>query len=337
VNTIAHVLPEIVQLAPEDLLHSTGTEYGSTRHATLQACTMRYDLRYRRKILPIYRPNYFGIGSLVHAGLRQAEQGAALGLELDWHAPIDLAYIRAQEREAKMNVLEEWEIELPDQDGIFDLKEVEEAERLLGAYFVTHGEQNAGWDARFQVVGLEVQLETTQFGIDQPMTGAIDTLLYNHDSGRVVIVDTKTAASRVSPDPDKRARARRKFALRPQFLAQCFMLQEKLGLDEPPDFIVNHLSKAKLPIAERLPLNITQEAIDQWAENQEKIASAMRRGEFSPLMNYSECAPSFGSDCAYLEYCHGTEISRSTRFKLESDSEAVPATVAESAFNRDGE
>lgn len=314
--TVAHALPEIKLLAPAELLHSTATEFGSSRYAERQRCGMAYELKYNRRILPVYRPSYFGVGSLVHAGLRQAEQGAALGLELDWREPIRVAREIEAARIGAMNALEEGELDRPDSG--FGMQECDEAERLLGAYFTQHGEINAGWPMHLQVVALELQLSSTTLG--EPLTGAIDTLLLNRDSGDLIIVDTKTSASRVPgslADPEKRDRWKRGQAVRPQFLMQSWMLQEQLNLPEPASFIVNHISKAKLPICEKVPILITPEALANWELNQRLLNSL---GPPPAIRNYSACAPSIGEQCAYFEYCHGSEQSRTNRFKREDQT-----------------
>src|SRR3954470_22732465 len=73
-------LPPISILPASALLQSTATEWGSSRYGELQRCGEAYHLRYHLKIHPSSRPSYFGVGSLVHAGIRAVEQQEALEL-----------------------------------------------------------------------------------------------------------------------------------------------------------------------------------------------------------------------------------------------------------------
>ena len=98
---------------------------------------------------------------------------------------------------------------------------------------------------------------------------------------------------------------------------QSFLLQEVLNLSEPPGFIVNHLSKAKIPVAERVPLRITQKAVDEWARNQAGIISDLKDPR-AVRRNYSQCAPTIGPRCAYFDYCHAeNDEIRDQNFKKE--------------------
>lgn len=301
--------PATATVSASEALISTGTEWGSTRWATLSECGQKYDLRYRRLILPLARPSYFGIGSLVHAGITYCESAVAAGLEpRDWRDVMREAEAQAREAEAQ-GVLAPFEIE-----------QIWEAERLLAAYDAQWGLSgaDAGWPSSLRIAATELHLDSSFSGI--PLTGRLDTLLITPE-GDYIIVDTKTAAARVSLEPEKRAQWARGQATRPQFLMLSYMLRALVGPGPEISFMVNRLSKARIPVAERIRIPITESAVAAWAENQLETAAEFARGAV-PIRNYSACAPAMGNQCEYFDYCHGSEESRERNFAASPCAEA---------------
>jgi hypothetical protein len=295
-------------LTAADCLASTVTEWGSSRWAAHNRCGAEYDLRYNKRIYrlpmardasPVVKPIPFHVGTIVHAGIRLVETGTM--------APQEAIAAVADAAAA--------------QGSRFTGYDVAEGQRLLEAYWAHWGEENAGWPEGITIVGTEIQLKAA--GLRH--TGAIDTLI--DDGSQLIIVDTKTRASKLPED------AERVFATNPQFLSLSYMLQESRDLENPPPVMVNAVVKTKVPDFHRVLVRFRQSQVDAWARNQQQIennSSALQEsgnGGCEAVMNYSACAPAIGSKCDYFYYCHAeSEEERDLKYGtgiISEESEAA--------------
>jgi hypothetical protein len=182
--------------------------------------------------------------------------------------------------------------------------DVREATRLMAGYYARYGTANAGWPEEAQIVASEQLLGSDALPL--PYTTRVDALL--RLSGELIVTDHKSRAQRI---PDERADFARGLATRPQFVGLSWLVKQAYGLAEPPPVWVNAIIKTKIPDYDRLLVRITQSAIDQWLENQARIAAAGLNGD---LMNYSQCAPDIGQRCWAFDWCHGSAEMRSRKF-----------------------
>ena len=274
-------------------LADTVTEWGSSRYSEYRRCPKAHHLKFELGIENAPKdpeklesgegePVYFQVGRLCHAVLRYVQEGVMAGTPRLWTDVIEVAAT------------------LPESD----LEQAHHAERLMGAYFLNHGEANAGWPEGTKILGTELLYES-RVG-SAPYTGRVDTLLQIND--RILIVDTKTRAKAFPGDRERYARGA---ATRPQFLGLAYLVKEKLQLEEPPSIWINAIIKTKVPKFDRLIVPISNEAIAQWAEEQSR---------FLPIagddrMNYSACAPEgYGARCQFFNYCHLPQ-TRETQYR----------------------
>jgi len=140
-------------------------------------------------------------------------------------------------------------------------------------------------------------------------TARLDTVL--RIGGELVIVDTKTRARAF---PEDRGGYARGVATNPQFLGQAFLVMQHFKLEAPPLLWVNAMVKTKVPQYDRLRVEFSPRAIEQWAANQQRLSARPAGDSSSCVMNYSACAPEIGSRCWAFGWCHGTAETRARNY-----------------------
>lgn len=296
-------------MTPADLLAPTVTEWGSSRMSVRQRCLRENDLRYRLKLVPpppkpneAAREDYFEVGSLVHACQHAVNLQAIAGRlphPGDW-LPV-LAESRRR-READPAAAIPWD----------KLDPIDEAERLVTAYYSHYGYANGGWPDSYRLE----QAETLYQDLSLPASTRADLELSRN--GLWIFADTKTkdkdlvsgkySADRIS---QKLQTAAENYAVREQFLRTAWLIMQARGLDEPPQAVVDLIVKTKVPVFRRIPVAISRAAVDQWAANMAAIKMADEVLQCGPdpvlaPMNYDACVnPITQKRCAYFNHCHG--------------------------------
>lgn len=290
-DTQGDAASQLLQAAIESALAETATEWGSSRFACYRSCQRRHELRYALRVMPQARALHFGVGTLVHAGLRYCSEGVIANepQPRDWMTLVNAASRRLE----------------------FTPEACDEASRLLHWYFDFWGQENAGWPEGVRVLSCEREFrDSTSFAL--PYTARADAIL--EYEGRIIVVDTKTRKSSL---PEDRAAYARKLATRPQFLGLSYLVMRELQLPEPPDVWVNALCKLKVPKFGRVLVPFTHGAINRWCDTQKRLAEA---GLHGTVMNYDACAPEIGSECEYFEWCHGSEESRALHYTRSEEA-----------------
>jgi hypothetical protein len=140
-----------------------------------------------------------------------------------------------------------------------------------------------------------------------PYTSRIDTLVRVRGSEEILIVDTKTRASKA---PDN-AGYRNGLRMRPQFLAFSAWAQREFGLESPPAVVRNDIVKTKTPTFQRIKIDIRQTDVDMWIRQQEKLATSYSHGLIdNQFANLDACSPDMGYRCEFFSYCHDGELGR---------------------------
>jgi hypothetical protein len=303
-------------MTPAELLAPTVTEWGSSRASVLQRCRREYHLRYDRRLMPperlTERAAYFDVGSYVHAGLRAVNETVMAGIEpiaSDWGKVLDEA---RKQREASGTAPTPWD----------RIDPVDEAARLLEAYFGHYGYDNGGWPDSFKLVGAET-LYAAPAAAGFEATTRADLELTRH--GSRLFADTKTK-DKSFPKDQAESDIALNYSVREQFLRTAALIQSAHGLPEPPSCIVDVIIKTKVPAFRRIPVTFTQKAVDAWRDNAARVEAidsglSDRMGPSgAAVMNYDACVnPITNKRCSYFFYCHGTDGDRAD-FQPRKDS-----------------
>lgn len=261
----------------------TGTHHGSSRWSEFRRCPRGYHLRYDDGIRPAEVPDYFALGTLVHAALAYAGACERVG-ERAWRLADVFKY--AQSR------------------NLFPPDILVDAKRILGAYFAYWGRENAGYPAQARILEVE-HLVASRVGGTR-YTGRIDCLLEGAPKSggpdRLVIVDHKT---RRSMPRDDEATLIRRFSMRPQFMGLAYCLRDIER--ETPAFCVNILTKKRIPDFRRISWLYRDDTLDAWAREHSRM---MEAGLDANWMNLDQCDPDFGAPCWARDWCHGSKEDR---------------------------
>lgn len=275
-----------------DFLTTQATSYGSSRWGTLAHCPEAYHLAYTEGVALRFPPNFFGVGTIVHAG--QAWQLAGHG---KWSDVLD--YLRIRQTHAE--------------DGaLTDGKILDEAERLLDCYYAHWGD-DGGWGPAE---------ESQVIAVEQELVGQIGTSFYSvradhirRHYDRIVAIDTKTKAQ--SPSGAERIGTgligldeyTRNLATRPQFLGLSWLVGEVYNSGEPVTLIDDLIIKTKMPAFARVEITFTREMIAEWQAEHLKLLAVDRR------KNLHACAPDHARRCGYFDWCHGTDEMRNDYYE----------------------
>lgn len=297
--------PSTLPAAAHEALAPTLTLYGSSRFGEYRRCQRAHALKYRDGIVrlrlgPSDRLDYFMLGILVHAALAYFWEGLKLGIPRDWRDVLHAATQRPDGLERDL---------------------YSEAERLLAAYFAHHQADplfGSDWPEGVEIVDVEREIiDASSFAL--PYTARLDLVV--RIDGTLYVVDTKTRAAKL---PDNRAVYARKLRTRAQFLGQAHLAMLAYGLEAPPHVMVNAIVKTKIPQFGRVAVPITLADVQRWREQQSRDAAAGLQGD---SMNYSSCAPEIGSECTYLDYCHGSEEVRAKHYGPRVSESPLPDVV----------
>ncbi len=320
--------PDILSI----LTSSTATEWGTSRWSTMRYCGFKYELKYSRGLrlrkkdkesedeeaiealltdvsgsdgTPVSLPAaddapgpapWFATGQLVHACQEWVLKGLLLGQNRPWAPVIDAAkglpsHFPNTSPEPKERV-------------------VDEAFRLVDAYYGHHGTKNGGFPEDWKIIASELLLEEKEY-FELPVTCRADSI-WQLDTGEITVADTKTRAKDLPKDLSK---WRRDQSVNPQFLHLSWQAREHFGLDYYPSIFVDTISKTSIPKARRVFVTIDPHDVIQWRDNH---ALTLRAHEVMlgvtggrGVMNYNNCSPPIGSRCEFFGYCHGkTDESR---------------------------
>jgi hypothetical protein len=284
-----------------EALAPTQTEHGSSRIAELQRCPTAHDLKYTRQIFPVREAAYFEIGRLTHACLHYINSAVITGEEYSFDAWQEvIAYARTSRDAA----VEAGTVQLPAWD---EIDPIDEASRLVEAYYGLHGEANGGWPAAAKLLHAELFLESK----DLKATCRADLVL--ELDGEIIVPDTKTRAKSLPKDRDTYARELR---TNEQFLRLSALTQEHFQLPQPPAVWLDAIVKTKVPSVDRLLLRFNQSEVDCWKRNQRamlEVESALHR--LPVVRNYHQCAPPIGQRCWAFDFCHGTDEMREKQYR----------------------
>lgn len=305
----------------------TMSPWGASRFGTFARCNREHALRYCDGVIPkdrlFDRLDYFELGTALHAILSYAWGGFQCGILRDWRDALAALTLRPS--------------------GI-DEDVYLEAERLATAYFAKWGQPD--WQGDTEIVAIEELIEDGRMcdacngdGRDAysavhglgandatacdkctgrgvldgtfalPFTARLDLVL--RIAGQIVLVDTKTRASKI---PEDRVSYARDLTTREQFLGQCHLAMQRWNLEEPPGLLVNAIVKTRIPSFDRLLVRPSLSDVERWRENHAKVAA---RGVAGDLMNYQSCAPPLGSRCGYLKWCHGSNEERTRHYEVK--------------------
>lgn len=177
-------------------------------------------------------------------------------------------------------------------------------------------------------VPFELELENFSLAADAPVkivyTGLIDAILYNHMTGKYIVVDVKTT-SRFLDD----------MSVMWQFSDQCIpyaiVLEKLLGVESIEQLEIVYVAAfvdIEKPVARMYTFDKTAEDIGDWATSFMVKIHAMRdffqRAWFP--RNGDSCA-NYNRTCEYFAYCHDRDAIRLSQFFQEqprSRPEKIP-------------
>jgi hypothetical protein len=294
---------------PAAALASTATPLGSSKLTELQRCPTAHHLRYVVGIETKHKAGYFRTGSFVHACARYINEGVIAGEPAgsrEWESVIEAA---REERAAKIAAGLELEPTWDQKDPI------DEAERLVGAYYGFHGIENGGWPAGVKLLHAEKPLASKLVRATACADLIVDV------GGEIVIPDLKTRAKAL---PSDRKAFEREERCNEEFLRLSALLQEEMGLSEPPPVWLDAIIKTKIPSVDRLLIRFTQADIDAWRENARALdehAALSAKHHLPVVKNYHECRPAFGGGrCWAFDWCHGSEESRALHYRRREEA-----------------
>jgi hypothetical protein len=287
----------------EEARRYTATPWGHSRWEAMGRCETEHHLRIHRRVrlkLPARAPD---IGTVVHIGLAAQELAAYHGLR----ASLWQEAIRTCGR-------------APDV--------ISEAHRILGAYFLHFGLENAGWKGA-RILGVEEYLSSHQAASAVGMTRkhgslihwstrydlVLETLLQGCDEPEVCVTDHKTSAHHVK-DPAR-------FAMlghsNPQFLGHAWTWRLRHGYI--PVVLINVLVKTQTPDFTRVVIRFSDEELDAWEANQRRVEKRHLRLMEDPdaelLRNYDACVnPITSQPCWAWDWCHGNERERDQHYNV---------------------
>lgn len=306
---------------PASVLRPTVTEWGASRYGEYRRCHKAHHLRFHLRVRPAPRRppenpleasegdgklNYFDVGKLVAACHQWMREGVLAGeaKPRDWAAPLMHAPLHG-----------------------YALPEIDEASRLLGAYFMHYGPENAGFPEGSRILAVEHEMRAPEGSRIAPYTARADAIL-QLPSGEIVIVDDKTRAQAF---PKGREWYAQGAATRPQFCGLSWLVRNdpafrNEGDETPaPSVWINGIIKTKIPKFDRILVPMTHDALQRWEDAQARDASG---GCVDDAPNYNSCAPEIGSRCWAFDWCHGSEAARRERFVV--GDEAAPTEEGES-------
>lgn len=295
---------------PLDALVSTATVWGSSRLTELQRCPQAHHLRYAEGIEPKRKAVYFDIGSYVHACLRWVNEGT-IACEPE---PRDWRLVIAAAREKRDAMIAEGTAEPVPWD---EIDPIDEAERLVGPYYASHGPR--GWPEGVRLLHVERPLRSDRLRATACADLIVDV------GGEIVIPDTKTRKNSLPKGAD-RADFEREQRTTEEFLRLSALLQEEWKLPEPPAVWLDAIIKTKVPTVDRLLVRFTQRDIDEWRENAAKLvqhAELSARHGLPVVRNYHECRPPIGAGrCWAFDWCHGSDETRERRYRRREEQQS---------------
>jgi len=232
---------------------------------------------------------WFATGQLVHACQEWVLKGVLLGQNRPWQPVIDAA------------------LTLPHlfPNAAYDPKErtVDEASRLVDAYYGYHGIENGGFEHDWKIIASELLFQCDDY-FSLPITCRADSI-WQLDTGEIVVADTKTRAKDLPKDIDK---WKRDASVNPQFLQLSWQARIHFNLDYYPSIFVDTISKSAIPKVKRVFVHIDPDDVSAWRDNHALTLAAheaMLRVAPRGVMNYNNCSPPIGSRCEFFGYCHG--------------------------------
>jgi hypothetical protein len=171
--------------------------------------------------------------------------------------------------------------------------------RLVAAYRNRYGDALAGWSG-YELRGVETVLKARELHADIGGYAAIaDVHLGDMQTGKHILVETKTAGRMPFGSSTPEERAYRSLRLRSQLLSLAYCGRDEFGAI--PDVVYNLITKTKATNFWRPErISFTSSELDAWADNQRALEALI------PLdcQNLDACdGPTTTWPCDYLNYC----------------------------------
>ncbi len=266
--------------------------WSHSRFSELRRCPKSHDLRYNQKVYPKgSRPDALEIGGYVHDVCEYVGKQCLSGFE-----PTDYVW---QEAEAQAR------------DGLQNPKNMIDGARLISAYRMQYGDEQAGWPPdEYELIGVEEVFKARE--LHQSIGGfasKADVTLRQYGSGRLVVAERKTGARKPSGSMEEIVESLRS---RPQLMALAFCARDHYG--ELPLIIHDLITKTKTVEFYRIEVEVTDADLDRWAREQVELEQMI------PLTcaNRDACDPPVGFRCQYFKFCHGTDQDRQALYEIKT-------------------
>lgn len=269
--------------------------WSHSQFATLRRCPKAHKLRYKHRLQLVggEKSPALMIGTGFHRGRELVTLNAVRGLETGsaaWDLAVNVASAECEHGPSAVEIV-----------------------RLLRAYQLRYGNDNAGYGHEYEAVGAEKVLLGTGLHDDIGGLACIaDAHLIRNIDGRHVLVEIKTAGRTPTGSTDQMATERRTWS---QTLTLAYCGWKTLG--EIPLILYDVAVKTTRPGFVRIPVEVTEADLAAWEAEQRELEQLI------PLScaNRDSCAPPVGFRCEFFDYCHGTDEDRSTKYESRDAAE----------------
>lgn len=261
--------------------------WSHTQFAELRRCPRAHKLKYRDKLSLIgVTPKALEVGSGFHTvleivGERRLRDGVVH--VNDWDQALMAARARLQDPSAGIEIT-----------------------RLVGAYRLKYGHENAGYPSDHILQGVEETLLGGELHKDIGGFAAIADGVTHDASGELYIWEHKTAARLPSYDTKEELIEELKVGSQAMSLAYCGWKR----YSRIPKVVRNITTKTRVVDFLRVELSFSQDELLKWEEEQRSLEQLV------PLdcANRDACAPPTGFKCQFFKWCHGSEEDKSTYY-----------------------
>lgn len=269
--------------------------WSHSQFATLRRCPKAHKLRYKRRLQLVggEKSDALLIGSGFHRGRELVTLEALRGAETDravWDSAVAVASAECPSGPAAVEVV-----------------------RLLRAYQLKYGCDNAGYGHEYEVAGAEQVFTAGDLHASIGGFASIaDAHLIRNIDGRHVLVEAKTAGRSPSGTIEHMAAERRTWS---QTLSLAYCGWQELG--EIPLILYDIVVKNTKPVFFRVPVEVTEADLLRWRAEQEELEQLV------PLScaNRDACAPPVGFRCEFFDYCHGSDEDRNAKYEIRPSRE----------------
>ncbi len=253
--------------------------FSHTRFATLRQCTHKHQLQYVQKLQRKgTKPLALAVGDGFHVSLEKVALMALGNEDLtveDWEAAVTSAIAQCKlEGPAKLEVT-----------------------RLVGAYRLRHGEDNAGYGSHY-IEHVEKILVAKDLHKDIGGFAAKADAITSDVDGNLWAWEHKTSGRMPSGTDIEIASGIRS---RPQMKALAYCARDTFGRNV--GVMHNLVTKTKLVGFKRVAVTFTDRELDRWAEEQKKLEALIPLD----IQNHDACDPPVGYRCQFFEKCHSED------------------------------